>query len=1164
MKSLFVFLFLIPLIFGAETPEWTLEVKDELMSNNPIVFKAGVYTKVTFVLKNKKGEGFDKSTEEDINFKITLDDENLVSVDDEYTINPSNSLEYSAFIGLKIGHKITDSKFKFKLKIKSSSNKGNLFLLDAEAKISLEKVKLDIKPIMEKISAGTYNLFKIMSEPFNIDPIEIKPIDIKNTGEFEFPSFIIEAYGKRKFEYSPENPANNGILFDSQFGTKIDFEKLKNAKIEFELKLEEKLAACFEFIKQKFSLEVIKEKLLELNDKIKQAIAFNTENISPKFDSTNGLTIRTVIPLAPVVITCELRADSEFSKDEDIINQASADANVKYYKNVITSAGQATLHLGNLNATAEYFAKCVFSTTEFGEKIKAIALKIGNFIESDVMSQLLPSRDPNRVPQCAEFEFDKVSSFFAFELLATKYCRYVMLKDQPLIIRILGGIICQKPDSKFSFSKLSDKTSTICVAPSPAYNFNKLIPKNTEEKENFNDKFDSFVNDVSDGVKILKNLGLDGLKVNAVRRYYDDEAPNPQLISVNLNSLTKEKLLVILPKDTYEAEFSIVSDNKQPIECYYDNASPSLFDKLINITLKNGIGTNVRLNPGEEAKITVGGLSLDEGSIYTLHMNCYNLPGFRFRYESTGIFPAYSFIYNKNMKINTKRKKYVPVKINCEEKINKINPHCIRTKIITIAQKLKTEIPEFIRNLEGKVDQFVQLANEAQMEILNKLNNTLKEAVKVAKEKKEKLKDLVESAIETARYLANKDCSIYASGEASAEEQTIKAGLYIECRNNKTYIISQIINALKDNLDPKNIVNFINDLTDDIDQNLKYILFTINEIVSNPEALEKEVSEFLYKVVTALQEKFEEYWVKAEQYLKEKKGYIEYSILAVKRDISNIIMQILSNLVNVLHFDEIDGHIQDAKEAIKETGLIVHEKALQVHKNIFDFVKRLNEFGEGFYNISASMALNVSINAGLDASQDSVEFVSDFKDKGILLLLHNNYMLRDKGAYAMQSLIFDSPLISIEANREADENTVNTFIDVTLYDKDGNEIFVGDLSVEAYRPTILYKKSIFKNLKKCLFYNVKSQALDESGIAIDEDYTYNGEKYVKCVPNHLTSFTAGTSSDKGGIKWWAILLIVLGILIVLAALVIGVIYLRKMTSSKATNSEISGGIVPSD
>ena len=100
-------------------------------------------------------------------------------------------------------------------------------------------------------------------------------------------------------------------------------------------------------------------------------------------------------------------------------------------------------------------------------------------------------------------------------------------------------------------------------------------------------------------------------------------------------------------------------------------------------------------------------------------------------------------------------------------------------------------------------------------------------------------------------------------------------------------------------------------------------------------------------------------------------------------------------------------------------------------KSIFSFTKIFNEFGTDFYNISAALSLNVTINPGsFGLSTDSQIIIPNDNNKGIKVILHNNYLLRMKGAYAMQTIIFDSPLVSVRAKREVENEVANYFVGI--------------------------------------------------------------------------------------------------------------------------------------
>ena len=214
-----------------------------------------------------------------------------------------------------------------------------------------------------------------------------------------------------------------------------------------------------------------------------------------------------------------------------------------------------------------------------------------------------------------------------------------------------------------------------------------------------------------------------------------------------------------------------------------------------------------------------------------------------------------------------------------------------------------------------------------------------------------------------------------------------------------------------------------------------------------------------------------------------------------------------SNLVKMVQYEEMDGYIERADE---KTGLIPSEKAKQIHVGLLKILKKLNEFGEGLYNISTNCVLNIISNPGnLDVSSDAeVRWINN-DDKGIRIALHSNYMLREKGAQSLQAVVFDSPLVSLRGSHEREGGTSNTFVGITLYDKDGNEILVKDFNIEDLRPEIFFKKSLFGAMKTCLYYNEDSNTVESTGI-LSSLVNINGEEFIKCIPKHLSTFTIGS------------------------------------------------------
>lgn len=124
-----------------------------------------------------------------------------------------------------------------------------------------------------------------------------------------------------------------------------------------------------------------------------------------------------------------------------------------------------------------------------------------------------------------------------------------------------------------------------------------------------------------------------------------------------------------------------------------------------------------------------------------------------------------------------------------------------------------------------------------------------------------------------------------------------------------------------------------------------------------------------------------------------------------------LLIDCFSNLIEIIHFEEIDGIIQKENE---KKGLIPNENSIKIYHNIFKALQKLNEFENNFYNISSLLSLNVTINPGnLEASADAELSITELKDKGIKIHLFTNYMLRPTGAHSIQTVVLDSPFVSI-------------------------------------------------------------------------------------------------------------------------------------------------------
>lgn len=1155
MKQAILLLLCLSTCLSAASFKWKLSVKNDKVESKTLVLLPGVFTKVTFVLERDGEDKFDTSENEQIyKFQIASADERIVFPEETYTLVPTASLQFAGYIGLKCGSTIADSKLQLKFKVnavldgegKDARARAELVFDAQTADVSNEKTKIDIEPVISGIAEASYSYLKVNKEPFNIDPIELTS-ETEQTNEYEAPDVTLDKFDGKREEYSPENNVNHGILYNFKFGTKKAYKDLVKKSLNVNLKFKAKnLEQCFELVKKTLKIDVLEKKVEELKDNIKQAIAYTLENINKRHDYSNSLNFRLNVPVAPVRIACEMRLDTSFSSDEDILKKsisnvkASASDSVQYYNNILTSKGQADLQLGVLNATAEYYTKCVFDTTAFDEAKKRIAVKIGNFLNSDIWSILKPSRDAHRRSQCAEIEFSSIPKLVLFKNLAKRYCNWVMSKGEPLLARVFtsaASVVCEIADNNW-LDSLKERTVTICAAPSPLLN----IYRTTSEDQGkiFDDNFEKFIQGIKDAPSISKTLGIGDCPVVSVKKYYD-VVPDSSLISFKVE-LSKWDFMNPWSR---KLNFDVISSNPFPIECVYNSELTASFDKRLLLSKKVD---KIQLKPNEKKTFTVSLSKSDvqEGHAYPLYMKCYSLPGFYIKYESTDVFNPYTYYHDKDItKINVQN--FLKTEVDCTKPEHKMNPRCIKSKIDSIVERLRTDIPQFIAKIETDVQQFRTMAKEAQMKILTNLNSTLNNAVAEVKKAGANVTKFVERAIETAKYVANLDCTVYVDGKTSEAGKTIRAGAYIECRETKRNILNQIISVINDKLQCATILKtIVSGLSDDPEANLKYILFLLNEVTSSPEALNKTTSQILYDVSTCVNEQFDKYWPEVEKYLREKKDYLNETISAIKRDVTTIIMQNLANLVDTLHFDEIDGYIDEKVKQVKNTGLMLYEKSKKVYSQIKEMAVQLNQLGNGFYNISGSMAVNVAVAPNeFKADADAELTVIDIEDKGIKLLLHSNYLLKDKKGYALQSIVFDSPIMSVKASGEIEDNTVNTFVDITLYDKDGNPIKVADLT--DFRPTILYKKNMYKDFSKCLFYNEGKGTLSTDGVNTELNFNFEGEAYIKCSTKHLTSFTISTPNVKAdsGTKWYVVLLIILLVVVILAALAVGFITIKK-------------------
>ena len=1122
------------------TTKWKLEIKNEYGTEDPIVLKGGRFTKILLVLSPENGEQYLDYSQDKSKFEIYTNDANIQIPGSKFELEPAKSLEYSAFIGLKCEslENIKESFYLIDFQVKGGEQPFTpdqdpkdpifedpaLIVQPLNVTIDSSKTKISLTPLLTAIPERSYTLLKLQEPLYNIEKIKIHPTNQYN--DFKFDKIEFDKFDSKKGE--KEFTEENGILFDSKIGTHLTFAQLNQTNFKFDIELENN-QECFALEPESFTFDVLDERPIDLNNGTKESIIYSIENVTPKRDETSNIQIKMNIPVAPIILECEIGDDEQ-----------------EFY---ISEAGEKTIKFDNLKVeNGKYIIECEFEDTKF-ENSNEFKIKIGNGRECDAIMDLVPSKDINRIPQCAEFTFSENSNsdeLKQFESLAVKYCSQLMNGEEPIFERIRQDIICKSVDVEEDKGKEKDKDKkeekkmkyNICIGASPN---NQMMFKPPEKKVNFTEKFGEFINNLSDKNKINEALGLFDLEVESINRYYDYDAPDTSKIKIY-----KEQ------NDQNKIKFNITSTNSQPIECFYnEELKINVNKKYMNLDIDSVI-----LNEGETKHFEVEIKDKPKkDAMLSLFMNCYNLPGFEIRYESTGFFIAYTIYYGEkgiddDEEDEEEDKKEDKNNIDCTDEKFAKHPYCLKDKSKPIINKMKTKMPDFIEDMIEQSDEFEKLSPSKQFKYLEQTKDELndnREKMKT-KENQQNRKELVEKSTELAEFLNKRDCSLY--------KDTTQ---YNECRNKKKEIFTDLVSDIKNYFKLEKMLHIIEEgMTDDAEQNLKYILFLISEITNNADSLKEGESEVLYNITLWLQENFQDIWNEIQTKLKEKAS-LNASILAIKKDISFMLLKSLSNLVNILHYDEIDGYIKNA---------IIPKKGKKIHTGIFKFIKHFNDFGTGEYSISDKMNVSVTVleenseaNARLlleETEEENEKQTHNISHKGIFVILHPKKMMKKKKGYVLQFVVLDSPLVPLEKNKN--KVVISDFISITIYDKDGNEININDLSGDE-KPILLYNKNYHKYLSHCFYYNEKTEELETDGVEASDNVKYEGKKYFQCTTKHLTAFTAGdkeSDDDDDSSDGWKIFLIVLSCLIVVAIAVFLFFRLKKAKGNNQIEKNFSG------
>lgn len=391
----------------------------------------------------------------------------------------------------------------------------------------------------------------------------------------------------------------------------------------------------------------------------------------------------------------------------------------------------------------------------------------------------------------------------------------------------------------------------------------------------------------------------------------------------------------------------------------------------------------------------------------------------------------------------------------------------------------KKKFKAFIKDIDEKVEYFTKMANRGQSIILKHLNNTMQTVIeKINNEHKniQTIKTFVKTAIGTIKYLTIYDCN--------------KDVNPLKCKNDKKEIFFKLFRTINNEFQCSTIITQM--LSINVKEYINYILYLIQSITKNKSFLVQYKIQILYDIINCLQEKLlGKYWPLVKKHLKLR----DNKIIEFKKNSLKILIESIYNLIK----------FQKEKKSI-----IIYK----IMKSFFILAKELNEFGSDIYKIDDSLSINVIINQGkLDKSKDKELFVYKLNNKEIKVIINSNYIFKEKGAHSIHIILFNTSFnISNDLNIIVNDS-YNPSVLINLYDKDGKEINLNNIS-DNFRPQILYNKKSYTNIKECLNYNESYEIVNENDNYLTNYYNdLNGEIYINCIPKNYNSFILNYSEQ---------------------------------------------------
>ena len=1074
---------------------YSIEVLNSNLENSTIKLIPGIFEKI--YIKVTKLVPYLHLKEHVFDLELNSSEFKLNNIDNKVKINTKENSFFEIYIGIPKVSEIKEYELSFKV-IPLDKKLFNIKTFKIE--VLDEKTEINFELLEKEISNKAYSFIK-----FNLNdiyPIEPTRFNVEINKEDE-------EYIEIEKEIKIENKEKKSLL-------KYRAKKYDETKNTFKITI----SSDNDYIIPKyneFTIIINNETNPKFTNDIQKEIISNVKIVEAKEE--NAIEIDMSIPYGGLFIECDAKygkgndfnfTDKNENNIENDKKELEKNYKVKDYikKNNMT---EYKLIFSNLYRLGVYRVKCDFTPTYIeSHKFK---ITFGFSEEADIKVILRPNSFYHNLPQCIDFYFDKNEKLTDFNSSLIEYF-YSQQNNTCVTIteRDLNSIF-----------KYDNEVKSFCIDINPLCHFKNVKGKTDDITKILLDK-------INTNKKINETLGIEIKNEFTYKIVKDDKIPDKSLIKV---TATKEINNSTNHKNQVNILIKVKNENENPIICQYNDLKKerekSRWINPLNFQHEKYIKNN------EEIKLLETTVHKDD-TMYSIILNCGNLPGYKYHYYTTGPYVAGSVYVNKEDEEDYEKKE----KKNCNK--DWFNPECVAKKHYEEKKKnkkeiehFKSDIPKIIDDVLDEISDFGYLDLKDQRAYLKKQKDELKDKIK-GKETKEIVKQ------------------VYKMFKQMLKNECYNSENYDECRKEKKTIIKETLNEINNIFKCNTIINDIQNIDENNSfvENVKVVLALISSASENSDSLNKGDSQILYDLSYCVLDKYEDIWKKTLENIKQLK-YNETEKLNIQKDIIELIIKSIGNLMDVIKYDEVDKFLENYN--IKNlTQILVSQTAKKLKKKIHQASKLLWRFGNGNYSLE-----NIDINITQIDERESEEEkkIFDFPEHGIKLRIKKKKLLKKFKADLMQILIYRNyPHLSVNSTQSE-----NKFISIRFF-KGDNEINVTDINNDD-RPEILFDKNKMK-FNKCVYFNESYDDLKNDGI--DTENEKDNIEYILCKVKHFTDFSISNSqisdndNNENKSNFWRNFLIIFFVIILIAG---GIIVFMKMRNP-VINSDIDTDKIPNE